>query len=100
VDDPEHEQNAVLGHEVVHDAVIADAQAVERVRLTADRLYLLAADPATRPGGGGELLESCANPLPLGRWELQVGALGRGRETYLVGVAQSSSSSGVERPRR
>ena len=50
MDDPKHEEDVVFSHEVVHDAEVADPEAVERIRLTADRLHFLAAD-STASGG-------------------------------------------------
>jgi hypothetical protein len=68
VDDAEDEEDTVVGDEVVHDAVVADAQAVEGVGLSADRLYLLAADAAGAGSCGGELLEAGTDPLAQRRW--------------------------------
>ena len=100
MDDSEHEEDAVFTDDVVHDAVVADAEPVEGVRLSADRLDLLAADTPSAGCGGGELFEAGADALPERSWQLLVGALGGGREAYPVGVAQSISPSGLERPRR
>ena len=100
MDDPEHEKNVIVLDEVVHHAIVADTEAVERVRLAPDRLHLLATDATTPDGCLCELLKTGADSLSLGSRELFVGALGRRREPYLVGVAQPRSSSGVERPRR
>jgi hypothetical protein len=100
VDDAEHEEDAVLADGVVHEAVVADAESVEGVRLSADRLHLLAADAAGFGCGGGELFEVGADALAYGGWQFLVGAFGGRREAYLVGVAQPRSRSGVVRPRR
>jgi hypothetical protein len=98
VDDAEHEDDAVFVDEVVHDSVVADAEPVEGVCLSADGLHLLAADAAG--SGGGELFEAGADALAHRGRQLLVGAFGGGREAYLVGLAQALSSSGLERPRR
>src|SRR6266511_2029328 len=55
VDDAEHEQDVVFADDVVHDAVVADAEPVEGVRLSEVRLDLLAAGSAG-PGCGGGVL--------------------------------------------
>jgi hypothetical protein len=57
VDDAEHEEDAVFVDEVVHDAVVADAEPVEGVCLSADGFHPLAADAADSGCGGGELFE-------------------------------------------
>jgi hypothetical protein len=100
VDDSENEEDAVFADEVVHDAVVADAEPVEGVRLSPDRLDLLAADTAGAGCGSGELFEAGVDSLPQRGWQLLVGAFGGGREAYLVRVAQPISPSGLERPRR
>ena len=100
VDDAEHEQDVVVGDEVVHDPVVADAQPVECVGLAADRLDLLAADAAGLGGGVGELLEARADSLPRWRRQLLERAFGGRGEPDLVRAAQAMSRSGLERPRR
>jgi hypothetical protein len=100
VDDAEDEEGAVFAEEVVHDAVVADAEPVEGVCLSADRSYLLAADAAGSGCGGGELFEAGADALAYRGWQLFVGAFGGGREAYLVALAQALSSSGLVRPWR
>jgi hypothetical protein len=100
VDDAEHEHDAVFTDEVVHDAVVADAEAVEGVCLSADRLHLFAADAAGAGRGGGELFEAGADALAERGWQFLVGAFGGWGEAYLVGLAQPISPSGLERPRR
>ena len=98
MDDAEDEQDVVVGDEVVHDPVVADAEAVERVRLSADRLHLVAADAAGSGCCGGELLKAAANSLP--RWRWLERALGGRCELDLVRAAQARSRSAFERPRR
>ena len=61
MDDSEYEQDAVFVDHVVHDAVVADTQPVERVGLAADRFHLLAPDPATGPCGCRAALERIPN---------------------------------------
>src|SRR5438874_1632434 len=100
VDDAEDEEDAILVDEVVHDAVVADAEPVEGVRLSSDRFHPLAADAAGSGCGGGELFEAGADALARRGWQFLVGAFGGGREAHLVGLAQPMSSSGLERPRR
>lgn len=100
VDDAEHEEDAVFVDEVVHDAVVADAEPVEGVCLSADRLHLLAANTVGPGCGGGELFEAGADARTQRGWQLLVGTFGGRREAYLVGLAQAMSSSAWERPRR
>jgi hypothetical protein len=100
VDDAEHEEDAVFVDEVVHDAVVADAEPVEGVCLSADGFHPFAADAADPGCGGGELFEAGADALAHRGWQLLVGAFGGRREAYLVVLAQAMSSSGLERPRR
>jgi len=100
VDDAEHEQDVVVGDEVVHDPVVADAQPVEGVGLAADRLNLLAADAAGLGGGVSELLKARADSLPHWRRQFLERAFGGRGELDLVGAAQAMSRSGLERPRR
>jgi hypothetical protein len=100
VNDAEDEEDAVFADEVVHDAVVADAEPVEGVCLSADGFHSFAADAAGSGSGGGELFEAGADALAQRRWQFLVGAFSGGREAYLVGVAQAMSPSGLERPRR
>lgn len=100
MEDAEHEEDAVFADEVVHDAVVADAEPVEGVRLPADGLHLFVADAAGAGCCGGELFEAGADAVARRGWELLVGAFGGRREAYLVGLAQAVFPSGLERPRR
>jgi len=100
VDDAENEEDVVVGDEVVHDAVLADAEAVEGVGVSADCLDFLAADAAGSGCRSGELFEAGADPLAERRWQFLVGAFGGGREPDLVRTAQARSRSGLEWPRR
>lgn len=100
MDDPEHEEYAILGDDVVHHAVVADAETVERVPRALDRPHLLASDAPGLGCLGGELFEALANPSTRGRRQLLVDALGRRREAYLVRVDQPISPSSRERPPR
>jgi hypothetical protein len=67
VDDAEHQEYAVFADGVVHDAVVADAKAVEGVLLPADCFHFLARDATGAGCCAGELFESSANPVALGR---------------------------------
>lgn len=100
MDDAEDEEDAVVGDEVVHDPVVADAEAVEGVGLAADRLHFLAADAAGSGCCFGEVFEASADPLPKRRRQLLIGAFGARGESDLERVAQAMSGSGLERPRR
>jgi hypothetical protein len=100
VDDAEDEEDAVLVHRVVHDAVVADAEPVEGVRLSSDRFHPLAADAAASGCCGCELFEAGSYALARRGWQFLVGAFGGRREPYLVRLAQALSPSGLERPRR
>ena len=57
MDDPEHEENPVFLDEVVHDAVVADAEPVEGVCPSSDRLHLLPANTAGAGRNDGKLLK-------------------------------------------
>ncbi len=100
VDNAEHEEDAIFADEVVHDAVVADAEPVEGVCVSADGFHPLAADAARAGCSGGELFEAGADALAYRGWQLLVGAFGGRGEVYLVGLAQAMSPSGLERPRR
>jgi hypothetical protein len=100
VDDAEDEENAVVGDEVVHDAIVADPESVKGVCVAADRLHLLAANAAGSGRGFGELLKAGADPLPRRRRQLLEDALGSRGESDLVAISQAMSRSGLERPRR
>src|SRR5579884_3120977 len=76
VDDAEDEEYSVVGDDVVEDAVVAGAQAVEGVSPALDRFHLLAADAAGSGGGFRELFECSADALSGLRRELLVCALG------------------------
>jgi hypothetical protein len=67
VDDTEHKEHAIFANAVVHHAVVADAKAVKGVRVPADRLHFLAGDAIGRSCRAGELFQSGANPVALGR---------------------------------
>jgi hypothetical protein len=64
VDDAEDEEDAVVGDEVVHDSVVADAESAEGVCVAADCPHLLAADAASSGCCGGELFEVGTDALP------------------------------------
>ena len=100
MDDAEDEKDLVVDDEVVHDAIVTDAESVEGISLTAAGLDFLTAD-ATRCGCHlGELLEAGTDPLLLRRRQLLEGPpSGRG-ELDVVTVAQAMSWSGLARPRR
>ena len=100
MDDAEHEEDAVFIDDVVHDAVVADAESVEGICLSADRFHPVATDATGSGCGDGDLFEAGADPLAHRGWQLFVGAFGGRREAYLAGLAQAISSSGLERPRR
>lgn len=100
MDDAEDKENAVFVDRVVHDAVVADPEPVERVCLSADRFHPFAADAVGSSCGGGELFEAGADALAHRGGQFLVGAFGGGREAYLVGLAQAMSLSGLVRPRR
>lgn len=100
VDDAEHEEHLVGRDQVVHDPVVADAQAVEGVCLAADRLHLLAANAAGSGCCLGELFEAGTDPRLQRCRQLVEGAFGARGESNLVGTAQVTSRSGLLRPRR
>jgi hypothetical protein len=63
VNNAEHEEDTIFANEVVHDAVVADAEPVKGVCLSADGFHPLAADAAGAGCGGGELFEAGADAL-------------------------------------
>ena len=100
VDDAEDEKDVILRNEVVHDAVVADAETVKGVGLAADRLHLLAANATRLARCFGELFEADSDPrLQRCRQPLER-ALGSRTESDLVTLAQAMSRSGLARPRR
>ena len=100
MDDAEDEEDAVLVDRVVHDAVVADAEPAEGVRLSVDRFHPLAADTAASSGCSCELFEAGAEAPAQRWWQFLVGPFGGRREPYLARLAQALSSSGLDRPRR
>ena len=97
MDDAEDKDDAILVDDVVHDPVVAQSQAVERVAHALDRLDRLAADASGLRCIDGELLEGPSDPfLEIGR-QLLEGPNRTGRQLDVVG-AQSSPLSLVERP--
>jgi len=100
LDDSEHVEDAIFDLEVVHDPVVADSKAVEGVGSSPDRPYPFAADPPGCCGRGGKLLEASPDPGFDRTRQLAVDARRRGREKYLIGVAQASRRRGWERPLR
>jgi len=91
MDDAEDEKDVVVGDEVVHDAVVADAEAVEGIGLATDRLDLLGANAASCGCGLGELFEVGADPRLQRRRQLLISALGSRGEPDLITVAQARS---------
>lgn len=75
MDDPEHEECALFLDEVVHDAVVADAEPVERVCPPSDRLHLLAANTVAAGRNDGELRERGLEALAQRAWQVSVAAL-------------------------
>ena len=73
MDDPEDEHDPILGQDVVHDSVVADAESMKRVVGTVDRLDRLALEASATGNVPGQGLERFPQPSPnLGR-ELLVG---------------------------
>jgi len=78
MDDPEDEHDPILGQDVVHDSVVADAESMKRVIGTVDRLDRLALQASATGDVPGQGLERFPQPSPnLGR-ELLVGPGRRG----------------------
>ena len=97
MDDPENEYRPVLLDHVVHDPVLADPEAMERIGKALDRLHGLSPDPTGSRGIGGQLVEGPEDPGSDLRWELLEGSSGDGRKLDLVRL-QSSSFRLVVRP--
>jgi hypothetical protein len=99
VNDAEDEDRPVLHDNVVHHAEIADAESVECVVRSLDRLDRLAPDTPRRGDIDRELLQRLADPRALlGREALERSG-GRDREPDVVRV-QSRSPRRTERPAR
>ncbi len=95
--DAEHQDHAILLDDVVHHAVVAYSEPVERVAHAADGLDLFAADPTLLACGIRQLLQSLPElALDLGR-ELLEGAGRRWSEFDRVG-GQTMSLRLVVRP--
>ena len=100
MDDAEHMEHTVAVDHVVHDAVVADAEAVKRVGGALNRPDALAADPSGYRRSRGKALETSPDARSNLSRKLAVGARSRRRKEYLVGVDQLSSRSGRDRPLR
>ena len=100
MDDPEHVEDTIVRDHVVHDAVVANTEAMKRVGRSLDRPHPLATHPAGYRGGPGKPLEAWLKSRLHRGGELHVGARRRGRENEVVGLAQLSSRNGRERPSR
>jgi hypothetical protein len=70
MDDPEDEQDLVLGQDVAHDPVVSDPESMEFVLEAADRRNPLALDSPTRREGGRQVFEGCPDAIPDLRREL------------------------------
>jgi hypothetical protein len=90
VDDPENQYRPVLLDHVVHDPVLADPEAMERIGKALDRLHGLSPDPTGFRDIGGELLERPADPGSDLRWELLERPSGGGGKLDLVRLQSSS----------
>lgn len=95
--DAEDQDHAVFVDGVVHDAIVADAESVEGIADSLDRLDRLAADPARLGGVASQLLERFLDPRAnLGR---QLVERSDGRRRQLDAIrGQTSSFSVVVRP--
>lgn len=62
MNDPEDEDDRILAEDVIHHAVIPDAESMKRVCESLDRLDSFATDSAGSRRVVGELLESLRNP--------------------------------------
>jgi len=95
--DPDDENDAVFVDHVVHDAVVTNPEAVERIRDTSDGLHLLATDTLA----GGRLLrepfERIAKPGAGIIGQLPEGPDSRRCQLDLIG-RQRRSRSRVVRP--
>lgn len=80
MNDPEDEDDAVLDEDVVHDAVVTDAQPVKGIPGAVQRLHGLALDPADLCRVPRELLERPSDPGANLGFELPEGLLGCGSE--------------------
>lgn len=91
--DAEHEDHAVFVDGVVHDTIVADAESVEGIAHSVDRLDRRAADSTRLGGVTSQLLERFLDP----RAELRRQLLERsdGRRCQLDAVRGQTSSFGV-----
>ena len=90
MNDAENQDHAILLDHVIHDAVFAHPEAVERIARPLDRLNGLPADPPLPHRLDRQLLQRTADPFPESSRELLESADRRRRELDLV-RRQSSS---------
>jgi hypothetical protein len=64
MDDAEHKNDPVLVDDVIHQAIVPNAESVKGVREALDRLDRLTPDTARSGGLASKLLEGDANPRP------------------------------------
>jgi hypothetical protein len=64
VHDAEHEKYTILGNDVVHDSIVADAEPMERVGPTLNGSHLFGANAAGFPRCSRKLLEASGESLP------------------------------------
>jgi hypothetical protein len=95
--DAQHQDHAVFVDRVVHDAIVADAEPMEGIARSLDRLDRLAASPTRLGGVTSELLERFLDPRPQLRRQLLERPDGRRRQLDAV-RGQTSSFRVVVQP--
>ena len=95
--DAEDQDHAVLVDDVVHDSIVADAESVEGIADSLDRLDRLTADPARLGGVASQRPERFLDPRAEFGRQLVERSDGRRRQFHAV-RDQMSPSSVVVRP--
>lgn len=95
--DPEDENDAIFVDHVVHDSVVTDPEAVERIRDTSDGLHLLAADTLASRRLFREPFERLAKLEEGIGGQLPEGPGSRRRQLDLIGCQRRSRSRVVRR---
>lgn len=95
--DAQHQDHAVLVDRVAHDAIVADAESLEGIARSPDRLDRLAADSTRLGGVTSQLLERFLDPRSQLGEQLPERLEGRRRQLDAV-RGQTSSFRVVVRP--
>jgi hypothetical protein len=97
MDDAQYQDHAIALDDVVHDSIVTDAEAVERVTHALNGLDFLASHPSFGCDVGCQRLERPPNPVPRLSRQLPEGASSRRPELNAID-AQGSSERLFDRP--